>query len=176
MLEDAVKQGTLSRNVAKMVERPQQHKKDMKTWTEGQAATFLEAVANDRLSAAWQLSLYGLRRGEVLGLRWSDMNLDAKTITIRKARVEVTGVGVVEGEPKTERGKRTLPLDDALASALRSLKAGQARDRLGPGGLTQPAVLTVAESILWWTNWATPTARSGSPMSSGGWPRQQDCR
>jgi integrase len=133
VLEDAVKQGTLSRNVAKMVEHPRQDKKDMKTWTEGQAATFLEAVADHRLSAAWQLSLYGLRRGEVLGLRWSDVNLDAKTITIRRARVEVTGVGVVEGEPKTERAKRTLPLDDGLAVALRSMKARQARDRLAAG-------------------------------------------
>ena len=45
VLEDAVKQGTLSRNVAKMVEHPQQHKKEMQTWTAGQAATFLDAVA-----------------------------------------------------------------------------------------------------------------------------------
>ena len=103
-----------------MVERVRQDKHEMKTWTEGQAAAFLEAVADARLSAAWQLSLYGLRRGEVLGLCWSDVDLQDKMITIRRARVEITGVGVVEGEPKTERGKRTLPLDDGLVAALRT--------------------------------------------------------
>jgi integrase len=52
--------------------------------------------------------------------------------------VEVTGVGVVEGEPKTERGKRTLPLDDALVTALRSLKAQQAKERLEAGSAYSP--------------------------------------
>jgi integrase len=133
VLEDAVRQGTLSRNVAKMVERPSQARHEMRTWTAEQAATFLEAVASDRLGAAFMLSLYGLRRGEVLGLRWSDVDLDARTITIRVTRVLVVGTGVVEGEPKTERGRRTLPLDDGLAGALRSLRARQARDRLAAG-------------------------------------------
>ena len=133
VLEDAVRQGTVSRNVAKMVERPEHRKQEVKTWTEGQAAAFLEAVEDDRLSGAWQLSLYGLRRGEVLGLCWSDVDFHAKTITIQRARVEVTGFGVVEVGPKTERGKRTLPMDDALAAALRSLKAHQAREHLEAG-------------------------------------------
>jgi integrase len=132
-LEDAVRQGTLSRNVAKLVERPDHRRHEMSTWTEAQAATFLEAVADDRLSAVWQLSLYGLRRGEVLGLCWSDVDLVAKTITIQRARVEVTGAGVVEVGPKTDRGKRTLPLDEALAAALRSLKARQNGERLEAG-------------------------------------------
>jgi integrase len=87
-------------------------------------------VAQERLSATWQLSLYGLRRGEVLGLCWSDIDLQAKMITIQRARFEVTGSGVVEVGPKTERGERTLPMDDVLAAALRSLKARQAQERL----------------------------------------------
>ena len=85
VLDDAVKQGTLSKNVASRVERPSYRKKEMQTLTESQAATFLEAVQSDRLSAAWQLSLYGLRRGEVLGLCWDDIDLDARTLTIRRA-------------------------------------------------------------------------------------------
>ena len=102
-----------SRNVAKLVERPEHSKHEMRTWTAGQAGAFLDAVADHRLSAAWQLSLYGLRRGEVLGLCWSDIDFQTKTITIQRARVEVTGAGVVEVGPKTERGKRTLPMDAA---------------------------------------------------------------
>jgi integrase len=57
VLEDAVRQGTLSRNVAKMVERPRQVKQEMHTWTAQQATTFLEAVADHRLSAAFQFSV-----------------------------------------------------------------------------------------------------------------------
>jgi integrase len=104
----------------------------MKTWTADQAGRFLAAVAADRLAPAWQLSLYGLRRGEILGLRWSDVDLDARTLTIRLARTSVAGE-VLEGEPKTERSKRTLPLDDGLVAALRSLKPRQARERLEAG-------------------------------------------
>jgi integrase len=133
VLASAMRDGLIVRNVAKMVERPKQPKREMQTWTKNQAAAFLEAVASDRLSPAWQLSIYGLRRGEVLGLCWSDIDLDAKTLTVRRARVEVTGVGVHEVPPKTERSGRTLPLDDALTTALRSLKARQARERLEAG-------------------------------------------
>jgi integrase len=129
VLDTAMRDGLVVRNVAKLVERPRQVKREMQTWTAEQAATFLEAVATDRLSAAFQLSLYGLRRGEVLGLRWSDVDLDAKIITIKVTRVLVNTT-VVEGEPKTERGRRTLPLDDALVAALRSLRTQQAREQL----------------------------------------------
>jgi integrase len=128
VLDDAVRQGTLSRTAAKLVERPSQTRREMQTWTAEQAAAFLEAVATDRLAQAWQLSLYGLRRGEVLGLCWSDIDLDAKTLTIRRARVEVTGSGVLEVGPKTERSGRTLPLDEAVVASLRSLKTRQARE------------------------------------------------
>jgi hypothetical protein len=78
VLEDQVKQGTLSRNVAKLVERPEHRKKDIGTWTERQAAAFLEAVSTDRLSAAFHLSLYGLRRG-----RFSDCAGTTSTWTPR---------------------------------------------------------------------------------------------
>jgi integrase len=132
VLDDAVRQGTLSRNVAAMVERPRQTKTERKTWTKSQVGTFLEHVALDRLAAAFRLSLYGLRRGEVLGLTWSDIDLEAKTLTIRRARVDVAGK-VLEGEPKTERGRRTLPLDDALVTALRSLRDLQEIERIEAG-------------------------------------------
>jgi integrase len=133
VLEDAVQQGTLARNVATLIERPKQDKHEMNTWTAEQAVAFLQAVSSDRLGAAFRLSLYGLRRGEVLGLRWSDIDLDAKSLTVRMTRVPVVGTGVVEGPPKTERGRRTLPLDEALVAALRSLKARQAQERLRAG-------------------------------------------
>ena len=79
---------------------------EMATWTGDQADTFLTSAADDRLSA-WQLSMYGLRRGELLGLRWDDFDLVGKTLTVTRTRSIIVGVGVVEGESKTERSKRT---------------------------------------------------------------------
>ena len=69
-LEMAVKEGKLVRNPAALVEPPPHEKRERKAWTVEQVRTFLAVAAADRLHAAWRLSLYGLRRGEVLGLRW----------------------------------------------------------------------------------------------------------
>lgn len=122
--EDAAKQGIVARNVVALVDRPGVKSGEMHTWSAEQAAKFLTVVGDERLAVAWQLSLYGLRRGEVLGLRWCDVDLVAGTITIAKTRTMV-GRRVVEGEPKTARGKRTLPLDKATADALTALQLHQ---------------------------------------------------
>lgn len=113
----------------------------MSTWTAEAAAAFLRHVAEDRLSAAWRLSLYGLRRGEVLGLRWSDVDLIAKTITVRWERIIVADE-IIEKEPKTERGRRTLPLDDDLVASLTALQLRQREEREEAGeAYAQPCTM-----------------------------------
>jgi integrase len=131
-LDDAMKQGLVVRNVARLVDRPGTAHGEMSTWTAEQAQAFLTSTMDDRLYVAWCMSLYGLRRGEVLGLRWCDIDLDDNTLTIRVTRIIVDGK-VVHSEPKTERGKRTLPLDTGLAGALRRLRARSAAERLAAG-------------------------------------------
>ncbi|GAB3429166.1 tyrosine-type recombinase/integrase [Flindersiella endophytica] len=126
-LEMAVKEGKLARNPAKLVTPPTGRPKAHPTWSKEQVRQFLAAVEDDRLHAAWRLTLYGLRRGEVLGLRWSDLDLTAKSLTVRCARIVVDKKVRVE-EPKSENGKRTLPLDDVLVSALSDLREQQVRD------------------------------------------------
>jgi integrase len=123
-LGDAMKQGLVLRNVAQLVDRPTQVQKEMKTWTADQAAAFLAATAVDRLAIAWEMSMFGLRRGEVLGLRWCDVDMVRRTITIQKTRSILDG-RVFEDEPKSERSKRTLPLDDDMVSRLTSLQLRQ---------------------------------------------------
>lgn len=131
-LESAVEEGKLARNPARHVRPPKHTPRERETWTAIEVRRFLAVAGADRLAACWRLSLYGLRRGEVLGLRWSDIDLKAGTITIRRARVLV-GYEVVIEEPKSRNGFRTLPLDDALVAALRALKALQAAERLAAG-------------------------------------------
>lgn len=141
VFDSGVAQGFLGRNVVKLAERPKQTSTEMQTWTAESAAAFLQAVRGERLYPAWQFSLYGLRRGEVLGLRWSDVDLVAKTITVRWARTSVAGE-IVEKEPKTERGRRVLPLDDDLVDALTALQLQQREEREAAGeAYAQPCTL-----------------------------------
>lgn len=66
-----------------------------------------------------------MRRGELCGLRWEDINFDAAAVTIGRSRVLVNGE-VIEKEPKTARGFRTLPVDEVTVAMLRALRDLQA--------------------------------------------------
>jgi integrase len=125
--EMAVDEGRLVRNVVKLVTPPEYKPKERDIWSKVEVRKFLRTATPTRLYAAWRLSLYGLRRGEVLGLRWSDIDLKAKTLTVQQARVLVDYKVRVE-EPKSHNGKRTLPLDDDLVAALVELRKRQAHE------------------------------------------------
>ncbi|MDV7099707.1 site-specific integrase [Gordonia amicalis] len=129
-LDDAMAQGLVARNVARLVERPKVASQEMATWTREQAAQFRAHVESDRLYALWLLTLCGLRRSEVLGLRWSAVDFEAGTVSILSGRVIVPGQGTVEGDPKSARSRRMLPVPTDVIAALRSFRAAQASERL----------------------------------------------
>jgi integrase len=94
----------------------------------------LRAADRDRNGHLWYLALSGLRRGEIAGLRWSDIDFDAGTLTVAGTRVEVgTTSTVLENEPKTMSSRRTLPLDAGMIAVLRRAKATQAQEKLALG-------------------------------------------
>ncbi|OBY30805.1 site-specific integrase [Mycolicibacter kumamotonensis] len=132
-LDDAMAQGFVARNVARLVKRPKVTAAEMATWTPDEAARFRAHISSDRLAACWLLTLAGLRRSEVLGLRWVDVDFDAGTITVAQGRV-VVGGGTVTGAPKSTRSARTLPMPLDVMTALRSFKTRQAEERLALGG------------------------------------------
>jgi integrase len=136
VLADLVRQGSLARDVAALVERLKRPETKLTTFTEKEVRRVLKHFENDRLGQAWHLALAGLRRGEISGLRWSDVELDddrdAGTLTIAHNRVWVGGQ-VHDTDPKTERSARTLPLTPGLAKALKRAKALQAAERLRLG-------------------------------------------
>jgi integrase len=127
VLQSFVDQGALTRNVIALVERPADELVDerpetSKSWTLAEVQQFRTSVREDRLYACWLLSCYGLRRSEVLGIRWSA--LEGDTLSIRRSRVAV-GKDAVEGMPKSRRSLRDLPLPNELATALQNLKDRQ---------------------------------------------------
>ena len=91
-------------------------------WSEGRDRRYTTSSSADRLAAVWLLSPQSLRRGEVCGLRWSDVSLTEGMISIRPTRVTVNG-SVHEKGPKSSRGYRVLPLFQPVLGSLEALYA-----------------------------------------------------
>src|SRR5690242_9895014 len=104
----------------------------MKCWTPEQARTFLASVADDRLFALWRLYvLSGLRRGEALALRWSDLDLAKRTLRVdRNLVVDPEANRLVWQRPKTAKSRRTIDLDPTTVEALKRHRKRQAAERL----------------------------------------------
>ena len=128
----AAQRRRLVRNVARLVKPPEHTPRERDTWSKAEVRKLLTKASSDRLYVAWRLSLYGLRRGEVLGLRWSDIDLRARTLTVNQARVLVEYRVRIE-EPKSRNGKRTLPLDGELVTALTALRKRQLDESTAAG-------------------------------------------
>lgn len=132
VLADAQQQSIVTRNVAEHVAHVALQHKQVDTYTEAEVSQILAAIADDRLAHAWELALSGLRRGEIAGLRWSDIDLEVKTLTVANNRVDAGGAAV-ENDPKSAMSRRTLPLPDRLVSVLKAARTRQARARLALG-------------------------------------------
>jgi integrase len=103
---------------------------EMKTWTREELDRFLAHVAADRLFPMWRLAAWtGMRRGEVAGLTWRDIDLDAGTITVQRARVTVTSRDVRESKTKTGSGRRQVELDEETVAALEAWQERQRQER-----------------------------------------------
>jgi integrase len=134
-LQDAVRWGYVARNVADAVELPKGMTPEMQVWSPMQLRAFLDYVRGDRLYAAWLLiATTGMRRGELAGLRWTDVDVDAGRVSPRRPRV-VVNYEVIVSEPKTAKGRRSLALDPATVAALRRHRTRQAEERVAAGPL-----------------------------------------
>jgi integrase len=132
-LTRAVREELIVRNVARLVELPQWQRGTIRPWGADEARAFLAAARPDPLYTAFVLLiLYGLRRGEVLGLRWDDIEVDGGTIQIHQQLQRVRGE-LFLAPVKTQAGKRGLPLLDAAAQALKLQDERQAHYRIDMG-------------------------------------------
>lgn len=135
-LKDAQRWGKVARNAAALADPPRPRAPDsMSVWSPAQVRTFLDGVAGERLHPFYLLALTtGMRRGELLGLRWIDVDLEKGFVSIKQTLVCI-GYRVEFGEPKTSRSRRTISIDPATIVVLKSYRARQLEERLawGPG-------------------------------------------
>jgi len=145
--DQALDDGKVTRNPCARVRRPKMTASSKTAWSEEEARRFLAEAARDRLHLAWLLALHGLRREEICGLRWADINLTARTLTIATVRVVVDGQVIVKDAPKSERSARTLPLDDALVTAGTTLHKRQAAEKLAAGEAYRSSGYVVCDEL-----------------------------
>jgi len=130
--KDAVRWGHISRNPLDAADPPRKKgdgTREMRTWTKEQLKAFLEAVADDRLSALWYtIAFTGMRRGEALGLRWRDVDLENSRLSVRRALIPINRE-VVVSEPKTAKGRRVVALDPSTIEVLKAQAARQLNEQ-----------------------------------------------
>jgi integrase len=136
-LGQAVKDGLLGRNVAKLVDSPRVERFEGATLSPEQARVFLDAAAGERLEALYTAALaVGLRMGEALGLRWADLDLDRRVLSVNRILERIgrgNGSTLQFVEPKTSRSRRTVNLPDAAVNSLRAHRVRQLEEPLEVG-------------------------------------------
>lgn len=133
-LQQAVKWGFVQRNVADLVPRPRAPRYQAHRMTVEQAQALLQALRGDRMEALYYLDIgTGLRRGELLGLRWQDIDMERAVLSVRQTVQRVKGHGKVIAPPKTERGVRAAAIPQFVIRALSAHRDRQWLERQHTG-------------------------------------------
>lgn len=147
-LADAVRWSKIPRNPADAADPPRSKSgeyREIKTWTAEQLRGFLESVRETRLYPLWlTLATTGMRRGEALGLRWEDVDVENSRLSIRQNRVSV-GYEVKIGKPKTGHG-RNVSLDPGTLAVLKAFGTQQKKEHLRWPGYVNSGYVFVREN------------------------------
>ena len=138
-LADAERLRLVMRNVAHLARPPAVPHVERATWTADELAAFLEHVSGDRLFAAYVLlATTGMRRGEVFGLRWRDVDLAARRASVTQT-VTTVNDKLVLGPTKTNRSRRTISLDPTTVDVLHAHRVVQDQERATAGQAWDPS-------------------------------------
>lgn len=137
-LKQAYKNGLVNQNVSELINLPKQKRNEMRVLSLDEQKALQSAVEGERLGIGIILSLFtGIRLGELLGLKFEDIDFENKTITIRRTlnRLKVFDnpakkTDIIIGEPKTNKAKRTIPLQDFLIPLIKTHKTRVLTERL----------------------------------------------
>jgi integrase len=154
VLAYGITEGVVAVNVAQSVKAPRKVHGDTRpqvVWEHHELLAFRDLADQDELAAAWRLTLCGLRRSEVMGLRWEHVDLDRVEVVIRSGRVALGGGRrTVTEEPKSSASRRTVEVEQVqpgTVALLRALKARQAADRLARGAGYPESGLVVVDAL-----------------------------
>jgi integrase len=141
-LSQAVKWSLVSRNSAALVNAPRIPHQNIKPLDPEHARKFLDATKGGRYEAIYIVALtLGMRRGEVLGLRWSDVSLNERTLRVNQSMQRISTGSEEKGkkselratETKTDGSRRTIALRDSVVRELKAHRVRQLQDRLAAG-------------------------------------------
>jgi integrase len=136
-LNQAMKGDLVARNVAMLVDPPKVDPYEAHALSLAEAGRLIDTLRGDRLEALYAVALsVGMRQGEVLGLRWEDVDLDIGRITIRKQLQVINGQPTFT-EPKSRKSRRAIPLPAAVLETLRQHRKRQLEERMLAGGKWQ---------------------------------------
>ena len=129
-LKHAVKWGLLLRNVCDAVDPPKAQRQEMAALDGTALPKFLEVAATARYGPVFFLALYtGMRRSELLGLRWTAVDLSARTLSVTETFQRIQGKGMMVLQPKTARSRRLVSLPPSAVALLSGLKVKQREQR-----------------------------------------------
>ena len=132
-LADAERLGLVPRNAASAARAPTVRRPEFETWSSDDLKAFFASIKDNRLYAAFVLlSTTGMRRGEVLGLRWRDLDLDAGQLAIVQTLTTVKWEPIIT-QTKTQRSRRTIYLDTTTVAVLKEHKRRQREEQLAAG-------------------------------------------
>lgn len=141
-LDQALNNNLITRNVSDSVTMPKQINKVMRVFTPNEQTLFIRSLPNERLGAAYYLALStGIRQGELIASRWQDVDFDKKFLrishTARRTKTFSGGSGnsseIIFQEPKTQAGKRIVPLPDNTIRELHEHRKKQLQEKLLAG-------------------------------------------
>ena len=135
-LAAALRLNLVTRNVMEAVEKPKVRRKEPEMWTSEQYTIFMEAAEGSEFKEAFVLAAQtGMRRSELTGLRWQNVDLDEGVLYVRETLQRIYGQGLIIGVPKSERGRRRITLGQSAIALLRDMRIRQYEQQLASGGL-----------------------------------------
>lgn len=147
-LNQARKWNLIVSNAAELVEPPRVERREIRPLAPAETRRLLDAVRGERLEALYSVALsLGLRRGEIMGFRWQDLDLEQGSLSVRQAVQRIRGQGMNFAPPKTERARRKVMLPVPLVSALRGHHIRQLEERLKAGSRWRESDLVFASSV-----------------------------
>jgi integrase len=137
-LSHAVKWGILTRNPADATSPPKVQHKEIEMWDVDTVRRFMDGVKESRFGDLYPLAiLTGLRLSELCGLKWEHVDLVRSSLSVVRTLQRITGYGLVEGQPKTQKSRRSIALSPQAVDLLHAIRGQQMEQQLAAGPLWQ---------------------------------------